>query len=561
MKATRRILSLTLAIIMAALVFCMPVSASGTAPLIIVNGIGSTPLYKNFGTEDEALIFSDDEAFIEGMITSVGEAFVEGLISYGVNNKSYDAFADSFFPSVNEILDDFGYGLDGKSIDDTIGFYQNYKPMSEYTDEEKEVLSEFAYAYAEQYGEDYVYNFSYDWREDPITVAEQLEAFIKKVAPSGKVNMVAMSMGANVALAYLAQFGGAKIKNCVFAAPAWQGTSLVGNVVTDNLEIDIFAVENYLVQIANVSATTHITAFIISFIASQEGLSHEYFGDINAIFQNINPRVYTDCFIPYFAGMPGIWGLVPYEDYEAGIEFIYESHGIEIDPAVEAKLDAYHEIQGNAKQIVEDAMDDGMNFAIVCGYNCQMIPLSTEYESSDTVIDTVYMSGGANCAKYLQAHDDWDEIYIQKVKDGHNHLSWDSKVDASTAMFPEQTWFIKNMQHNGFNTENGTLDVVMWILDSEEQVTVQTDTENFPQFMLYNTYKRTTKPMPNDGILGDVDLSTAVNLKDARLALDFAAGRAEPDDDQFLLGDINENGTFETSDAVDILKIAAGIAY
>ena len=561
MKATRRILSLTLALIMAALVFCMPVSATGTAPLIMVNGIGSTPLYKNFGTDKEELVFSGDDAFVEGLITDIGSALISGIISYSVNNKSYDAFADSFFPSLKPLLSSIGYGLDGKSIDTTIGFYQNEKPMSQYTDEEKAVLSEFTYAYAEQYGEDFVYNFSYDWREDPITIAQQLDAFINKVAPSGKVNIVGMSMGANIVLAYLAQFGGAKIKNCVFAAPAWQGTSLVGNVVTDNLEIDIFAVENYLVQLANVSATTHIIAFVISYIASDEGLSHEYFGDINAIFQNINPRVYTDAFIPYFAGMPGIWGLVPQADYEAGIEFIYESHDIEIDPEVEAKLNAYHEIQGNAKQVIEDAMADGMNFGIVCGYNCQMIPLSTEYESSDTIIDTELMSGGATCAKYLQAFDDWDEIYIQKVKDGHNHMSWDSKVDASTAMFPEYTWFVKNMQHNSFNRENGTLDVVMWLLDAEEQVDINTDPESFPQFMLYNTYKKTTKPMPVGGILGDVNLSTAVNTEDARLALDFATGKAEPNDEQFLLGDINENGTFETDDVIDILKIAAGIEY
>jgi hypothetical protein len=259
--------------------------------------------------------------------------------------------------------------------------------------------------------------------------------------------------------------------------------------------------------------------------------------------------------------MPGIWGLVPQADYEAGIEFIYESHDIEMDPEVEAKLNAYHEIQGNAKQVIEDAMADGMHFGIVCGYNCQMIPLSTEYESSDTIIDTELMSGGATCAKYLQAYDDWDEIVIQKNKDGHNHISWDSKVDASTAMFPEYTWFVKNMQHNSFSRDNGTLDVVMWLLDAEEQVDVFTDTESFPQFMLYNTYKKTTKPMPVGGILGDVNLSTAVSLDDARLALNFATGKDIPDDEQFLLGDINENGTFETDDVIDILKIAAGIVY
>ena len=433
--------------------------------------------------------------------------------------------------------------------------------MSEYTEEEKAILSEFTYAYAEKYGEENVYNFCYDWPEDPITIAAELSEFIETVSPNCKVNVVGMSMGANIVLAYMATQECAKLNNVVFAAPAWQGTSMFGNVVTNNVEIDIFAVENYLVQMANVSAVTNITAFIISYIASQKGLSHEYFGDINAVLQNINPRLYTDTFIPYFAGMPGLWALVPQEDYEAGKKFIFEDHEIEIDSAYEKKLDDYHKIQGNAKQVVENAKKQGVKFSIVCGYNCQMIPISDEYVSSDTIIDTELMSGGANCAKYLQAHDDWDTIYTQKIKDGHNHVSWDSKVDASTAMFPENTWFIKNLQHNGFNTENGSLDVVMWLLSQTKQPTVTTDKENYPQFFLYNTYKRTTKAMPYDEVLGDLDGSGSVNTIDARLALKIAAGQVKATEAQMLLGDIDENGTIATTDAADILKIAAGIMY
>ena len=257
--------------------------------------------------------------------------------------------------------------------------------------------------------------------------------------------------------------------------------------------------------------------------------------------------------------MPGLWALVPQEDYEAGKEFIFGSHEIAIDPAYEAKLDAYHEIQGNAKQYIDAAKKEGMNFSIVCGYNCQMIPLSTEYESSDTIIDTVYMSGGATCAKYLQAHDDWGKVYSQKIKDGHNHVSWDSKVDASTCMYPENTWFIKNLQHNGFSTENGSLDLVVWLLGQTKQPTVTTDKVNYPQFFLYNTYKSTTKAMPYDSVLGDLDGSGSVNTIDARLALKIAAGQVKATDAQMLLGDIDEDGSIATTDAADILKIAAGI--
>lgn len=567
MKATRKIVCLTLALIMAGLAFIVPVAAAEeTVPFIMINGIGSTKLYKNIGeepteeSEGETLVFSGDDAFVEGLVKDVGGALLSGIIRYGIADKDYNALADQLFPVVNKYLEDIGYNIDGTPRNDTIGFKQLTKPMSQYTEEEKAELSPFAVAYAAENGEENVYNFSYDWREDPIVVAEQLDAFIKEVAGSGKVNMVAMSMGSIVALCYMDAFGGKQLNNVVFASPAWQGTGLAGDSLTGNIEVDVFAVENFLVQLANVSATTHITAFIISFIASWDGLSREYFGDINQAVQGILPRSYTDTLIPYLAGMPGFWSLCPQEMYEDAKKFIFEGReGVELDPALEAKLDAYHDIQGRAKEIVENAMDDGMKFYIVAGYNCQMIPINMKYEQSDTIIEVKYMTGGATCAKYLQSGADWGKIARQQIEDGHRHLSWDAKIDLSTAMFPEQTWLIKNLQHNGWNAENGTMNIVMWLLSSDEQLTVLEDMENYPQFMLYNTYKRTTRPVALDALFGDVNGSGAVRTDDALLGLKISAGQKKPTDTQMAVGDIDEDGEITTSDVKTILAIAAGI--
>ncbi len=564
MKVTKKVLSLTLALIMGCLAFVMPVSAASATPLVMVNGIGSTDLYKNYGTENQELIFSGDEAFIEGLVKDIGGALISGIISYGINNKDYNALADQVFPVVNKYVADLGFNPDGTPVNDTIGFFRSTGAMSTYTDEQKANVSKFAKAYADKYGEENVYDFTYDWREDPVKIADELHSFITSVKASAnvrRVNMVAMSMGAAIALAYMNKYGGSSLNNVVFASPAWQGTSLMGNIMTNNIELDVFAAENYLVQLANVSATTHIAAFIISFIASWDGLSREYFGDVNAALQGILPRAYTDTLIPYFAGMPGMWSLVPAEYFEAGKDFMFEQNGVTLTPEYEAKIDAYHDIQVNAKKIIEKVMADGARFNIVCGYNCQIVPVSDEYYSSDGIVDTKYMSGGATCAKYLQSKQDWGKIYTQAIKDDHNHVSWDSKVDASTCMFPEQTWFIKNLQHNSWSVENGSIDIVMWLLGAKKQMTVTTDKENYPQFFLHNTYKRTTKAMPVDEILGDVDMSGAVRLADASLALKFASSQKKPTEAQLLIGDIDETGEFETEDVRSILKIAAGIDY
>ncbi|MBR4287597.1 MAG: hypothetical protein IKT55_07835 [Clostridia bacterium] len=561
MKATKKIVCLTLAMVMVALAFVMPVAAADDMPLVIVDGFASTKLYTDFGTENQKEAFFGSDTDIEAMITDVGGAFIGGLIKYGYNDKDFEAFADSFIPALNKYFEPIAYNTDGTPKND-IGYYVTDKPIAEYTEEEKaQYFTTFTLDTAKMYGEDKAYCFSYDWRKSPIDLAEELKDFINDVrAKEGakKVNVVCLSLGSAVMLAYLDANGGKRINNCVFASPAWQGTSLVGNLFSGNIELDIYAVENYLVKSADVSATTHIAAYIISFIASYEGLSHEYFGDINAAIQGVIPYVYEDSLIPLMSGMPSLWALVPGEDYEAAKEFLFPEG---IDANLEAVIDPYNEIQTNAKQIIEAAQDDGMNFAIVCGYNRQMVPVSSEYKQSDEVIDVEYMTGGATCALYLQAHDDWAQVYTQKIKDGHNHISWDYKIDMSTAMFPEQTWLIKNMSHSQYNADDGTLDTIIWLLKADEQYTVHTDKENHPQFSLYNTYKRHVTPITIDGLLGDVDNSGAVNTVDAKLALKIAAGQVKATDYQLEVGDIDEDGEITTVDVKYILYIAGEIPY
>ena len=151
MKTTKKIVCLTLALIMAGLAFIMPVSAAGATPLVMIDGIGTTKLYKNFGTDKEELVFSGDDAFIEGIIKDAGGALLGGLVSYGIGNKDFDALADKVLPVANKYLAEIGYNPDGTPVDETIGFYRTTKPVSQYTDKEKANLSTFALAYAEKH--------------------------------------------------------------------------------------------------------------------------------------------------------------------------------------------------------------------------------------------------------------------------------------------------------------------------------------------------------------------------------------------------------------------------
>ena len=575
MKKFKKVLSVVLAVVLVAVSFIAPASAAQALPLIVVNDLGWTPLVSGIGTSGEKQLFPLTEEETKVFSAALVAAVVEGFTAYGVLYDNWHVFNSIVVPVLARYVDPIAYNLDGTPKYDDVTDKSANCSMANYPvdavdkeeikaqkAEREEIFSVFGTEYAEQYGDDYVYAFGYDWRKSPIDVAADLDAYIKSVKDetgASKVNVVAVGLGSNVLLAYMNAFGGNELNNVVFASPAWQGTSLVGSLFTGNIELDIFAVENYLVMLARGSFTTHFAAYLTSYIASWEGLSHEYFAKFNYILQKMLPKIYSAVVSPMLSGMPGLWALVPADMYAEAKDYMFPDNSINAE--LEAKIDAYNLIQNNAQSIIESCEADGMRFSIVCGYNSQLFPVNTTYPTSDVLIDTVYASGGATCSKYLQAHDDWGKVYKQKIKDDHNHVSWDSRIDSSTCMFPEQTWFIKNLQHSAYNPDYGTTDLVMWLLSAKKQQTVFSDTENHPQFSLFNTYTRKTKGCPADYLLGDVDMSTAVTIADARLALKMSAGQLEPTEDQLVLGDIDENGDISATDARSILCMALDIPY
>ena len=247
MKATKKIVCLALAVLLAGLALIMPVSAAETMPLVIVDGINSTRLYTNFGTENQKEAFFGADTDIETLVAEASGAFLLGCVKYGGHNKSFEALAGEVVPVLNKYFDAVSYNQDGTAKHE-LGFYKTDKTIAEYTEEEKsQRFTSFVLETAKVYGEEHTYSFAYDWTADPIETAKELNQFIGEVkAKEGckKVNVAAMSMGSVMMLSYLAEFGGSNVKNLVFASPAWQGTSIVGNLFTGNIELDIFAVEN-----------------------------------------------------------------------------------------------------------------------------------------------------------------------------------------------------------------------------------------------------------------------------------------------------------------------------
>ena len=100
--------------------------------------------------------------------------------------------------------------------------------------------------------------------------------------------------------------------------------------------------------------------------------------------------------------------------------------------------------------------------------------------TSDGTVDAKYASVGAITADIRST---FPQGYVQAVNDGHNHISPDFCIDASTCALPEQTWFIKDMLHS--TTHDGHDKLYELMFTSEEQFYVDTY-EEYPQFMQNN---------------------------------------------------------------------------
>ena len=114
---------------------------------------------------------------------------------------------------------------------------------------------------------------------------------------------------------------------------------------------------------------------------------------------------------------------------------------------------------------------------VLSRYGFATLPVTNEWNVlSDTVVDTKNSSLGATTTVYGQS---FSEEYLEG-KD-MSLISPDRTVDASTCLFPEKTWFIKNLKHDRTDV---TKDLHLTLLFSEEESTVENS--GLPQFMIFD---------------------------------------------------------------------------
>ncbi len=457
-------------------------------PVIFVDGIGSS---NTVNTETGETVFPPSA---DSIVAGVKDAVLPLVGS--IVDGDYAAVSEPLCNALVTIFDGMACDENGNPV---------YPTTSEYVyPTAEEILGGEIAKNTVNLGfdaEEVVY-FSYDWRMDMQTVAAELDELIqlvKDTTGTDRVNLVGFSMGSCVVTTYLHDFGYEDVKDVIILSGAFNGVSTCGEPFSGQISFDSAGMVTFLKTMLGNSFGDKLLKTLID-VLNQVGVLDKVLGFTEELNYAILDDVYEKGLKTTFARMPGIWSVVPYNMYDSAKELLI---GDNVTAEFEAKIDYYHnEVQANNKEILDGVTENGGHLAIISKYGSTIPPVCvSQLNIGDMVIDTVYTSYGATCA---DADKTLGETYVQATDCGHNHISPDNMIDASTAAYPEYTWFIKDLMHADHTAAQWEL--IRFIFASENQPTVN-DSEEYPQFLI-SLEDESIVPLTEDNDTGKYGQST-----------------------------------------------------
>lgn len=488
----KKIISILLAVV---LVFTLAVPAFAAEltswwsqiPVVSIAGDGE-PLYdadgnQIFKTTDILSGFGvgeDDEdgSVMDAVVNILYPFLVEGLLT-----DNWDNYYNNLYEEIADIFEASILTKDGEAPEGT-GLSQARKDevAANLQQDAKEIWGCYL---------DWNYKFHYDWRLDPLTVADQFHEYIqavKEVTGAPKVALTGLCLGTNVILAYIAKYGMDDIHGVGIDGSTVNGMDPLTEAVTGKIAIDGNAITRMLID-CNVYDVADIDDFIIKTVdlATKSGLLDAVSEFTkSSLYEKLEKGVTSALARATVLTWPGYWAAVAAEDYDTAIEYVFGEEGSELRTEYAGlieKLDNYNvTVRQRIPEILQSIKDANANLCIIAKYGCQMVPIC---ESADLVGDQLASVKSASFGATTSTVYDTltDEYIAERVAEGKGkYISPDKQIDASTCLYPEYTWFIKGNKHS--NWSNWETQLLYTVVTADRQLTV--DDFNFGQYVVYN---------------------------------------------------------------------------
>ena len=469
----KKLISVILACTMLLALFVPAMAAEDTYPTIYIEGQG-IGIYRPDGTKVYPLA--------EDVATLVKDNLKDLLMEYAscVLSHDFSSYNDKLYNLIAPLYEDVKLGPDGMPTDGSgvasdIDWKQGLSNIKKTID-----LTDGSYS---------VYRWHYDWRLSPLTLAAVLDELIDAVlAETGKskVNIISRCLGTNIAYTYLHEYDRSKVNACVFYAPSVDGIGMLNAIFSGKFVFDAGAVNRfaeYFQDEQNLTIRDEETTDLIMTtltLFEQTGVLNQGTGLVERIVNNVKDDVIPRILKASYATFPSYWAMLSPSYLEDAKDFIFKDDEAEYAGLIE-KIDAYAAIASESHSFLQSIADD-VRIAVVAKYGFPAFPLSEDAdEESDVYVTTGLASFGATCAS---SGGKLDSKYVkaQTAAGKGEYISADQKIDASTALFPETTWFIKGLEHKAF--PDCVNDLMVEFINTPD-MTVKTDAR-FTQFLQFN---------------------------------------------------------------------------
>ena len=129
-----------------------------------------------------------------------------------------------------------------------------------------------------------------------------------------------------------------------------------------------------------------------------------------------------------------------YNSYNAAVKKMSKMGFLNKKSGLYKKIKRYHGVQGRFNKNIKKLRKSGVQVAIFASYGTMGIPITSKVNNqTDALIDTKYASAGATVANYGK-----------KLKAKGKYVSPDKAINAKTCALPNNTWFLREVQHMRF---------------------------------------------------------------------------------------------------------------
>lgn len=299
-------------------------------------------------------------------------------------------------------------------------------------------------------GEDHMYFFAFNSFGEPYEIAKDLNNFIqdvKKEHNCDKVNLIPVSLGGAMSIAYFDAYGSQNdIKRVLYFVGALQGTHVISDLISMNINADKAL---SLVEFLFPRNTAEMMNKIMKLLPVKVGRKL-----ITSAMETISDTVVRKC--------PSLWGTVPPEKYP-GLSAKYLSD--KKFSVLKKKTDRFAKAQKAFPETVLKLKEQGTDFFAIVGYNLPLMPITAPNTlSSDGMINASSASLGATFAPLGE-----------KLSDSGDYISPDGTVDASTSILPDTVWYFRDQQHDATAYNDTALEVAAHVLSDDSFTSVYSD--------------------------------------------------------------------------------------